>query len=164
MKCRPTSTTWRPAEGGRHRCDIATRAFANLLTAAGKKTNVCVVISDLCGRLSIRVAPSSIERSKTRARNSVARNATSRRLTSPPMRSTTSCASASSSLFPTRPKSETSPKPSAASWKRPPSPRPPTAALRRSPTRSPPPIPSIRGSRTSSPSSRRTSSSSRPAA
>ncbi len=27
--------------------DIATRAFANLLTAAGKKTNVCVVISDL---------------------------------------------------------------------------------------------------------------------
>ena len=27
--------------------DIATRAFANLLTAAGKKNNVCVVISDL---------------------------------------------------------------------------------------------------------------------
>lgn len=27
--------------------DIATRAFANLLTAAGKKRNVCVVISDL---------------------------------------------------------------------------------------------------------------------
>ena len=27
--------------------DIATRAFANLLTAAGKKANVCVVISDL---------------------------------------------------------------------------------------------------------------------
>ena len=27
--------------------DIATRAFANLLTAAGKRTNVCVVISDL---------------------------------------------------------------------------------------------------------------------
>ncbi len=27
--------------------DIATRAFANLLTAAGKKSNVCVVISDL---------------------------------------------------------------------------------------------------------------------
>ena len=27
--------------------DIATRAFANLLTAAGKKKNVCVVISDL---------------------------------------------------------------------------------------------------------------------
>jgi hypothetical protein len=27
--------------------DIATRAFANLLTAAGKKTNVCVVVSDL---------------------------------------------------------------------------------------------------------------------
>jgi Protein of unknown function (DUF499)/Fn3 associated len=27
--------------------DIATRAFANLLTAAGKKSNVCVVVSDL---------------------------------------------------------------------------------------------------------------------
>ena len=27
--------------------DIATRAFANLLTAAGKKKNVCVVVSDL---------------------------------------------------------------------------------------------------------------------
>lgn len=27
--------------------DIATRAFANLLTATGKKSNVCVVISDL---------------------------------------------------------------------------------------------------------------------
>jgi hypothetical protein len=27
--------------------DIATRAFANLLTAAGKKNNVCVVVSDL---------------------------------------------------------------------------------------------------------------------
>jgi uncharacterized protein DUF499 len=27
--------------------DIATRAFANLLTAAGKKANVCVVVSDL---------------------------------------------------------------------------------------------------------------------
>lgn len=27
--------------------DIATRAFANLLTAAGKKTNVCIVVSDL---------------------------------------------------------------------------------------------------------------------
>ena len=27
--------------------DIATRAFANLLTAAGKMSNVCVVVSDL---------------------------------------------------------------------------------------------------------------------
>ena len=27
--------------------DIATRAFANLLTAAGKKSNVCIVVSDL---------------------------------------------------------------------------------------------------------------------
>jgi len=27
--------------------DIATRAFANLLTAAGKKKNVCIVASDL---------------------------------------------------------------------------------------------------------------------
>jgi hypothetical protein len=27
--------------------DIATRAFANLITAAGKKRNVCVVVSDL---------------------------------------------------------------------------------------------------------------------
>ncbi len=27
--------------------DIATRAFANLLTAAGKKANVCIVVSDL---------------------------------------------------------------------------------------------------------------------
>jgi len=28
--------------------DIATRAFAGLLTAAGRKANVCVVVSDLC--------------------------------------------------------------------------------------------------------------------
>ena len=33
--------------GNRTVADIATRAFANLLTAAGKKKNVCVVISDL---------------------------------------------------------------------------------------------------------------------
>jgi len=32
--------------------DIATRAFANLLTAAGKKANVCVVISDLSATYS----------------------------------------------------------------------------------------------------------------
>jgi hypothetical protein len=44
--------------------DIATRAFANLLTAAGKKRNVCVVISDLWaayqtgGGLINRVRPS----------------------------------------------------------------------------------------------------------
>lgn len=33
--------------GGGTVADIATRAFANLLTAAGKKSNVCVVVSDL---------------------------------------------------------------------------------------------------------------------
>src|SRR5437016_5925469 len=33
--------------GGGTVADIATRAFANLLTAAGKKNNVCVVVSDL---------------------------------------------------------------------------------------------------------------------
>ena len=33
--------------GGGTVADIATRAFANLLTAAGKKKNVCVVVSDL---------------------------------------------------------------------------------------------------------------------
>ena len=33
--------------GGGTVADIATRAFANLLTAAGKKANVCVVVSDL---------------------------------------------------------------------------------------------------------------------
>lgn len=33
--------------GGGTVADIATRAFANLLTAAGKKRNVCVVVSDL---------------------------------------------------------------------------------------------------------------------
>lgn len=33
--------------GGGTVADLATRAFANLLTAAGKKANVCVVISDL---------------------------------------------------------------------------------------------------------------------
>lgn len=33
--------------GNRTLADIATRAFANLLTAAGKKSNVCVVVSDL---------------------------------------------------------------------------------------------------------------------
>ena len=34
--------------------DIATRAFANMLTAAGKKSNVCVVVSDLGRRLRHR--------------------------------------------------------------------------------------------------------------
>ena len=38
--------TTRPVGAGTV-ADIATRAFANLLTAAGKKSNVCVVISDL---------------------------------------------------------------------------------------------------------------------
>lgn len=33
--------------------DIATRAFANLLTAAGKKKNVCVVVSDLAAAYDI---------------------------------------------------------------------------------------------------------------
>ncbi|MCI0393005.1 MAG: DUF499 domain-containing protein [Acidobacteria bacterium] len=33
--------------------DIATRAFANLLTAAGKKRNVCVVVSDLAAAYDI---------------------------------------------------------------------------------------------------------------
>jgi hypothetical protein len=33
--------------GGGTVADIATRAFANMLTAAGKKSNVCVVVSDL---------------------------------------------------------------------------------------------------------------------
>jgi hypothetical protein len=33
--------------GGGTVADIATRAFANMLTAAGKKKNVCVVVSDL---------------------------------------------------------------------------------------------------------------------
>jgi hypothetical protein len=43
--------------------DIATRAFANLITAAGKKRNVCVVVSDLArsvenlGRLYIIEVP-----------------------------------------------------------------------------------------------------------
>lgn len=32
--------------------DIATRAFANMLTAAGKKSNVCVVVSDLAASYS----------------------------------------------------------------------------------------------------------------
>ena len=48
MRCRPTSTTsTRQKVGNGTVADIATRAFANLLTAAGKKNNVCVVISDL---------------------------------------------------------------------------------------------------------------------
>ena len=34
--------------------DIATRAFANLLTAAGKKKSVCVVVSDLAAALRHR--------------------------------------------------------------------------------------------------------------
>ena len=47
-RCRRTSITWtrRRWRNGTV-ADIATRAFANLLTAAGKKNNVCVVVSDL---------------------------------------------------------------------------------------------------------------------
>ncbi len=37
--------------------DIATRAFANLLTAAGKKKNVCVVVSDLAAAYDTGAKP-----------------------------------------------------------------------------------------------------------
>ena len=143
--------------------DIATRAFANLLTAAGKKKNVCVVVSDLAaaydtgGRL--------INRALEDARAELGRQ--ERNITPVDLAANEIYDILRKRLFvacPTRRRSTTSPTPSAASWRRPPSPRPPAAAPRRSPTRSPPPIPSTRGSRTSSPCSRRTSSSSRPAA
>ena len=84
--------------------DIATRAFANLLTAAGKKKNVCVVVSDLAAAYE-PAAGSSIAHSKTPAQKWVAKSVASRRSTSPPTRSTTSCASDSSNCFPTRPRS-----------------------------------------------------------
>ena len=43
--------------------DIATRAFANLLTAAGKKKNVCVVVSDLApGVTAIGVPARPVDR------------------------------------------------------------------------------------------------------
>ena len=40
--------------------DIATRAFANLLTAAGKRKNVCVVISDLAAAYDTGVRSSIV--------------------------------------------------------------------------------------------------------
>jgi predicted AAA+ superfamily ATPase len=114
--------------------DIATRAFANLLTAAGKKKNVCVVVSDLAaaydtgGKLINRAL-------KMHAQNSAARSAPSRRWIWPPTRSTTSCASGFSRRCPTsrdrrhrrrlRRKLEEAAKS-----------RPPTAAPKPSPTRS----------------------------
>ena len=83
--------------------DIATRAFANLLTAAGKKKNVCVVVSDLAAAYDSGARLIN-KRLKTHAPRWDAKNASSRRLTSQPMRSTTSSVSASSNHFPTRPR------------------------------------------------------------
>ncbi len=145
--------------------DIATRAFANLLTAAGKKKQ----------RLRRRLRPGGRIRHRRQAhqprprrcarRSWAARSATSRRSTSPPTRSTTSCASAFSNRFPTRPKSSDiaaaygkkagrgQQVQSRQSWR-----RSHRRRDRRHLSRS------TRASRMSSPSSRRTSSSSRRAA
>ena len=116
--------------------DIALRAFAELLTAAGKKANVCVVVSDLAAAYTGGTT-SSTGRLTMRAPSLDARSGTSRRSTWPLTRFTTSCASGCSPRFPTRRRSGTSPPPTDASWRRPPSPRPPIAERRPSPTRSP---------------------------
>lgn len=51
--------------------DIATRAFANMLTAAGKKANVCVVVSDLSA--SYETGANLINRALTDARQELGR-------------------------------------------------------------------------------------------
>ncbi len=51
--------------------DIATRAFANLLTAAGKKKNVCVVVSDLSA--AYRTGANLIHRALEDARSELGR-------------------------------------------------------------------------------------------
>lgn len=50
--------------------DIATRAFANLLTAAGKKKNVCVVVSDLASAFGRKLA--EVAKAKTAHRGAEA--------------------------------------------------------------------------------------------
>jgi hypothetical protein len=108
--------------------DIATRAFANLLTAAGKKKNVCVVVSDLAPPTTLAI--SFTAHSRTRGPSLAARNVASRRWTSPPMKSTTSCANASSRRFQTRLRSAISLMLLVASWKKPQNQRPQAAAPR----------------------------------
>ncbi len=51
--------------------DIATRAFSNMLTAAGKKTNVCIVVSDLDA--SYATGQKLINRALTDARHELGR-------------------------------------------------------------------------------------------
>lgn len=60
----------RPVGGGTV-ADIATRALANMLSAAGKKKNVCVVISDLAAAYA--TGTSLINRALTDARSEVGR-------------------------------------------------------------------------------------------
>lgn len=121
--------------------DIAVRAFANLLTAAGKKKNVCVVVSDLAA--AYETGGRLINRALEDAGQSWgARSETSRRWTSPPARSTTSCGNGSSRRCRTGPRSRISPTRTAGSWRRPPSRRRRAGGRRRSQTRSSRPIPS----------------------
>jgi hypothetical protein len=120
--------------------DIATRAFANLLTAANRRrTSASSFLTSQ--RPMTPVPDSSTAHLKTHAPRWVAKSASSRRSTSRPTRCTTSCASASSNPFPTRQRSAISRMLSAVSWKKPPNLRRPAAAPRRSPTRSPRPTP-----------------------
>ena len=144
--------------------DIATRAFANLLTAAGKKKNVCVVVSDLAAAYEhgARLINRALEDARSGARppgaqHHAGRSRCQRDLRHPAQASLQVASRQGRDRRHCRSLRH-------ASWKKRPSPRLPIAAPRRSPTRSPPPIHSIRASRTSSRCSRRTSSSSRPAA
>lgn len=122
--------------------DIATRAFANLLTAAGKKANVCVVISDLFA--AYQTGGALITRSLDNARQELGRAE----------RNITPVDLAANEIYdilrkrllnpcPLRPRSTTSPTPTARNWRKPPNPKSPIVVRKRSPTRSPRPTRSI---------------------
>ena len=82
--------------------DIAMRAFANLLTAAGKKSDVCVVVSDLAATYDNGTRLNRAWRMP--GRSWAARSGTLRRWTLPLMRSATFSETASLSRSGTQPK------------------------------------------------------------
>ena len=99
--------------------DIATRAFANLLTAAGKKSNVCVVISDLWA--AYQSGGALINRALDNARQELGRQ--ERNITPVDLAANEIYDILRKRLFrslPDQAKSKTSPQPLAESWKRPP--------------------------------------------
>ena len=124
--------------------DIATRAFANLLTAAGKKSNVCVVVSDLAAAYD--TGTRLINRALEDARAELGRQ--ERNITPVDLAANEIYDILRKRLFKSLPDKAEIGDIAASLWPQAggsqQSPRSPIAAPKPSPTRSPPPIRSIR--------------------